>query len=365
MKLNLKVLKKTHFFLKWTISFSIIFNLNLASAEPEVQTPTQRADQPVTIKIEVFETPEDYEKSDLAKTIPKSSGNLVSFVNKEHAPQIKNKWGRSLLNKIDFRYLEYPVQQLKKHFSEEVNYYRAEKTAMVVLAVLIGSSTLNFIFFADTLALSTKSFLVVTNAVLYSYLIVNIPRWQKVLRASEVLVEKIKTRRSNSSDVSEISQVVGNLGANFAFFMIYNFTAQGIINWDDLSQLFSGDLLALMLKNSVLGMASTGVWDTTFRNWFLKGSIDKRKLDVLNWREAVVAGLLQSLAAAGHSAGDIGLMASGALGAGALMFYSDKANSFRDKLSWVFNRGKFAFTNTALRTIAEGSDSNICTNFLR
>lgn len=366
-KWNLITTDGVNFLLKYLLSFLILFNSSFAWSDPSKADPAtiSRTEQPITIKMEVFENPDDFQGTDLSKSIPRAEENVVTFVNTAHAQQIKRKWGSALLNKINFRYLEYPVQELKKRFSEEVNYYKAEKTAMMVLAVLVGSTAVNFIFFADTLALSTKSFLVFSNAVLYAYLIVNIPRWQKVLRASEVLVEKLRRHRSNAQDSSEIGQIVGNLGANFAFFMVYNFTSQGIINWGDLSQLFNGDLLGLMLKNSILGMASTGVWDTTFRNWYLKGSIDKRKLDVFNWREAVVAGLLQSLAAAGHTAGDIGLMASGTLGAGALMFYSDKVRPFREKLSWIYSRGKFAFTNLALRSGLIASEANMCSDFLR
>lgn len=318
--------------------------------------------QDLKIRMEVFEKPEDLAASELSKSIPKANQNTVTYVNTESAPEIHAKWG-PFLKKIKFRYLEYPVQQLKRHIGQEVNYYRTDKTAMIVLSLLVGATSANYIFFADPLALSTKSFLIVCNAVLYSYLIVNIPRWQSILKKSEHLVEMIKNRRHQINSISESSQIFGNLGANFCFFMIYNFASQGIIHWNDLSQLFTDDILTLMLRNSVLGTLSTGVWDVTFRNWFLKGEITKRKLDILNWREAVVAGLLQSLVAAGIPAGEIALVASGTIGLAALGYYSDKAKPLRNGLSWVYNRGQIA-VKTIASILNPSSGANMCAAYL-
>ncbi len=364
-----------------TLCLVFVFSLNTAHSAPETLNPERLIlANPVTIKVEVFDSPEEFLKSDQADHVADAaasstdtSENVVSFVNNaSSAVEVKKTWGSVLRTKFKskFRYLEYPVLEVKKHFSDQINYYRESQLSMLVLTALIGSTTFNLVFFGHGLDFKTQSFLVVTNAILYAYLITNVKNWQAVLKGSEHVVEKIRGSKDETKHVSASSQIVGNLAANFVFFLTYNLTTQGIIHWSDLSQMLGGDLIGYMLTNTILGVASTGVWDTTFRKWFLEGRIaTEKRLIALNLYEALGAAVMHSMISMGNNFGYMGLVASASVGATALVVTSNgfvkTTQKLKEKINWAYSRGRISITKAVNTFTGPTSTSNLCPMYLR
>lgn len=326
----------------------------------------------IEVILQTYKTPEEFLASRQAKNIAATDENLLTFVNPDQSPEIVKKWGRVL--KKGMHYLVYPAVALKKHFSNQVNYYKSDKMTLVVLTAHAGASAINWFMFADDVTIQQQSYLVAMNAVLYAYLTVNVPNWQKILKGSEIAVERYRKFRNTPSGANDA--LFANMSVNFGFFLINNILVQGILNLEDLSRLVSGDLISFMLTNSVLGVASSGVWDTSFRKWFMNGKISEKTLTHLNWGESLVSTIITSFIAMGYDAGYIAVAAHGVAGASSLILTSNNKVTrglkiAKNKLKWAYQRSRIKLTEFIQDEGSVGSGStqgmptNACYQFIR
>lgn len=337
-----------HWLVVWTLSF---FVSQIVWANPDGQIPHDEnhleLSEKVEISVKTYDSPEEYlsanpNASEDSAELPVT--NFLTLTKPARANHIKNIWSR-VINKGMY-YVEYPTKELAKHFSEQVNFYQTEKYSLVVLTAMTATSVANWFFIADQGTMSQKSFIVAMNAMLYGYLLVNVKNWQTYLKHSENIVEKMKRLRRMQGDSSPSERLFANMGANFTFFLLYNLSVQGVLNWSDLTALYGHEMISFMLTNSVLGVATTGVWDSTFRKWFLEGKINTTSLVRLNWAESFVMTTIHAFIAMGHPEGYFALGLHGAAGATSLILSTDKVRSgisrLADKAKWTYQRGRVA-----------------------
>jgi hypothetical protein len=361
----------------WTLVF---FLAQVAMANPDgsnlavlnANSNLQSSGSPqVEVTLQVYENPEDYLNSDQAKT--NTNQDLLTIVNPEQVLEVQSRWKKVL--KKGMYYVEYPTTALKKHFSEQARFYsfkeKESRLNLMVLGIHVGASAVNWFVFADGATMEQKSFLVAMNAVLYAYLTVNVPLWQKVLRGSEIVVEKYRSFRKQPGGSNDA--LIGNMSMNFAMFLATNIMVQGILNWSDLSQLVSGDLIRFMLTNSVLGVASTGVWDTSFRKWFKDGRVSESTLTRLNWGESLIMTIISSFIAMGYQEGYLAVTAHGVAGASSLILTSNNKVTrglkiAKNKLKWVYERSRVKlidFMKDENSSFSSGVSANSCYQFIR
>jgi hypothetical protein len=308
-----------HWLVVWAFTF---FMSQVVWANPDGQIPHPENHLELTDKVEIsvktYDSPEEYLSANQDTSTDKPVTNFLTLTKPSRANDIKNIWSR-VINKGMF-YVEYPTKELGKHFSEQVNFYQTTKYSLVVLTAMTATSVVNWFYIADQGTMSQKSFIVAMNAMLYGYLLVNVSNWQKYLKHSENIVEKMKRLRRMQGESTANERLFANMGANFTFFLLYNLSVQGVLHWSDLSALFGHEMISFMLTNSVLGVATTGVWDSTFRKWFLEGKINSTSLIHLNWAESFVMTTIHAFIAMGHPEGYFALGLHGAAGATSLLF---------------------------------------------
>ncbi len=329
----------------WSLMF---FSAQIVWADPDGQSLAANnssvMQSPVEISVQTFASPEEYFKANIPGRNRPSLTKFFTLTNPERSLEIKNIWSK-VIGKGMY-YVEYPTQELAKHFNEQVHFYQTEKYSLVVLTAMTTFSAVTWYFFADQGTMSQKSFLVAMNALLYGYLLVNVRNWQSYLKHSENVVEKIKQRQRSSEGITSNERLFANMSANFAFFLVYNLAVQGILSWSDLSQLLGVEMISFMLTNSVLGVATSGVWDFAFRNWFLESKISTTSLIRLNWLESLVMTTIHAFIAMGYPEGYMALAAHGTLGTASIILTTTKMASSIEKLKakahWTYQRGRMA-----------------------
>lgn len=317
----------------------------------------------------IYDNPRDFEREQGA--LAKADTNIISVVNPESIQEVKGTWGRSLANlRQKMTLLEFPTKQLRRHFSEQLSFYENDKTALLVLTVLVGSTAVNWFVFADQYTLATKSFLLGMNSLVYAYLVVNVKNWQRLLTKSEQAVEYLRKHKKLKNVRPELDKSISTLTTNFAFFMLYNFSIQGVIHWSDINQLFGRDVINFVLTNSMLGLLSSGVWDTAFRKWYTEGRVNARGLSKLVWVESLAMVTLNTFISMGYTAGYIGIATHGTLGALSILVtskkYSSKLKSYRQKVKWGFERGRAIVSsfNAPLSSASTGG-GRMCRGYLQ
>lgn len=345
------------------LSFAIVLSSTRTMADPNANTGTNVDVDQVSITKTVYENPENVPRSVMGS---EGDLNLLTILNPETASEINSKWGRFI--KKGSYYVEFPVNAVKKHFSNQLDFYKTEKNSLMVLTILVGATSVNWFVFADQVSLESKPFLIGVNALIYAYLVVNVRNWQNILARAEARADSLRRYKKFENMKPEFKSGVATISANFGLFLTYNVIAQGIINWHDLSQLASPDLIGFMLSNTVLGVLSSGIWDVALRKWFVGGRINKDQLNNLTWAEALISTTVQGLISMGINSGYAAIAAHGTAGVIALTVTSDRGSravsSMKDKVSWAYRRGKLAARLVVPPRFRSASSSEQCLTFL-
>lgn len=357
-----------HVLILWALSF---FISQVVMADPDGSNIDMDGlsglSQGVEVHVETFESEQKYRSSGLFKKLGlKGDLNLFSVANPNRILELSAKWPKTL--KSGMRYLQYPKHQLKKYFSDQTSFYKTEKMSLVVLSAFTAASAVNWFVFADHATIAQKSFLVALSAVLYASIVVNVPSWQKLVDQSDRMVERV--RRNKSVDNENQNSILPSISANLALFLVYNLTVQGILNWSNLSRLFDGDLIGLMLANSAIGVVTTGVWDATFRKWAKEGRITAKKLLHLNWLEGFAMTTMHALISIGINDGYIALALHGAAGLTSLIATSkrveDRLVKAKERLNWTYKRSRIsvAHQSEVFGADSRGSSTQMCFDYL-
>lgn len=233
-------------------------------------------------------------------------------------------------------YFKFPFQRIRnrisRHINDQYSFYRSDKAAIVLLTVLTANSSVNWFVFSPDIQASSAAIIVGINTFLYAYLGVNAPNWAQVLRSSKGLLQR-STRFRGLND--KLQDFLSIMSTNALYNLGYHGLIQAVLTWDNISKLFSADIVGLVLQNTVSTVLSSGVWDLVFNEWQEKGIITGSTRKKMSWARSVIMVTLGNLMALGVNEALQGMLAVGATGA---MVYLFETN--RERLSSLVRRVK-------------------------
>lgn len=329
---RLKTLKNTK---KHFIALMLIFSFFSTEVFAKDTSIESVAITPINSNENFEQILEDQEKN------LKDADNFISVTNSSLYLKLTKNW-ESLLKTPNLRIvqIESLVQKVKKtprglktHLKDQVDFYKNDKVSVVMLSVLtVNSAAMNWLFMSEGTAAETAAIIVGINAILYAYIGTNIPNWRRLLAYSTKKVEKLKALKPFKNLSDESSVLISGMTTNFAYYFVYNYAIQGILNIDNISKILNLDLLGLILKNSAFGVFSSGLWDPVFERWIKAGHFSEKTAPYLYHTRSIFMGALTNLAAVGVSESYYVMGLSGGAAVFTLSIGHPKVQNLRDRI---------------------------------